>query len=115
MSRSHSMTGAVVAGAPIRGEASVEVLEQTDVMMLSVVRMKRGFVHEHHHHPEHQSVGYVVAGRLRMTVGDVTRDLVPGSTFSHALGVYHETHALEDSTVVETHTPPRADYGELPA
>jgi hypothetical protein len=41
--------------------------------------------------------------------------LEPGSTFSHALGVWHETHARADSTVLEIHHPPRGDYGALPS
>ena len=62
-----------------------------------------------HDHPQEQT-GYLVAGRLRLTIGDETRDVGPGGSWSIPGGASHGALALEDTVAVEVFSPVREDY-----
>lgn len=79
-------------------------------MMAVKLALPAGFVHPWHNHPEHESMGTVISGRLRMVVGEGEPfELLPGDTWHHPIGVYHSNEALEDSEAVEIHSPLRPD------
>ncbi len=62
-----------------------------------------------HSHP-HEQVGYVVSGRIRLTVGGQSRELGPGDSYRAPSGVPHSALTLEPAVVVDTFSPPREDY-----
>lgn len=62
-----------------------------------------------HTHP-HEQVGYVVSGRVRMTIGDQTFELGPGDSYCAPSNVPHSALTLEPSVIVDTFSPPREDY-----
>ncbi len=62
-----------------------------------------------HAHP-HEQVGYIVSGRLRMTIAGESFELTPGDTYCAPANVPHGALALEPSIVVDTFNPPREDY-----
>lgn len=79
-------------------------------LMAAKLVLPTGFVHERHHHPEHESVGIVLSGHIRMVVGDAEPvDLRAGDTWHHPVGVPHSLVVIEEAQAVEVHTPLRPD------
>jgi len=54
----------------------------------------------------HESVIYVVSGKLRGTIGDKEFVMLPGDTCRHPAGVMHGVEAIEDSVIMECKSPP---------
>lgn len=105
--------GAVVAEHRIKGDGAGELLTQGDGTMLVRLELREGFDQGGHEHPDHESIGYILSGRVRMTVGDETSELGPGDTWYHPKGTHHTCLALEDSEILEFHAPLRPDVLEL--
>lgn len=72
-------------------------------------RLQKGFPLPSHAHP-HEQTGYLVSGRLRLTIGDEVRDLQPGDSWAIAGNIAHGAEVLEDSVAIEVFTPVREDY-----
>jgi len=85
------------------------VLATSDVMMLAEFTFEEGVEVPEHTHP-HDQVGYVVAGRMRMVMGEETAECGPGDSYHAPPGVPHSAVALERSIVVDVFSPPREDY-----
>ena len=68
-----------------------------------------GFKAELHAH-EHESLVYVVSGRIRATVGDETRELGAGDAVLHPVGAAHQIEALVDTRWIEIKAPPAATW-----
>lgn len=101
--------GAVVAGKEIIGEGAGELIVHGAGTMLVRLDLRAGFDQDGHSHPDHESIGYVVSGRIEMSVGGETRILTAGSTWYHPKDTHHTCKALEDSEVLEFHAPLRSD------
>lgn len=71
--------------------------------------LTRDAVLPQHHHPYEQT-GYLVAGHIRLTIGDETFDVGPGDAWCIPEHVVHGAEILEDSTAVEIFSPVREDY-----
>jgi quercetin dioxygenase-like cupin family protein len=71
-------------------------------------------VPEHSHEPE--QLGMCLAGSLQFRVGDETRELGPGETWSIPSNVPHEVHVgPEGAVVIDVFAPTRDDWREAPA
>ena len=81
----------------------------TDEAMLCEFFLERNAQIPEHSHMNDQ-VGYVVFGRLEMTIGDDTRVMLPGESYAIPGGVKHRARALADTLVLDTFSPPRNDY-----
>jgi unsaturated pyranuronate lyase len=68
-----------------------------------------GFKAEPHAH-DHESLVYVVSGRIRATVGDETRELGSGDAVLHPVGASHQIEALVDTRWIEIKAPPSATW-----
>lgn len=53
----------------------------------------------------HESLAYVVKGKVKMTVGSEVYVLGPGDVCRHPKGVLHGVEALEESVMVEIKSP----------
>jgi quercetin dioxygenase-like cupin family protein len=69
---------------------------------------ERAFLPLHSH--MHEQTGYLVSGRLRLTVGEETFEAGPGDAWTVAPEVSHGGEALVDSVAVEVFSPVREDY-----
>ena len=72
-------------------------------------RLQAGCVIPDHSHANEQT-GYLVSGKLSMTIGGEARTLLPGATWCIAENVVHGVEVIEESTVIEVFSPPRKDY-----
>jgi quercetin dioxygenase-like cupin family protein len=114
----HKPTGGRAIGGKISGgEATATIMARAEGALLVLIEMKKGFVNSidgsGHAHPQHESIGYVLSGRLRMRIGAEEHVLVPGYSWFHPRGVPHLTEALEDTRALEFHVPIRNDILEL--
>ena len=78
-------------------------------LMICRFDLDKGVEIPSHSHPQDQA-GYVVSGRIRVSVDGMSRDLGPGDSYSAPSGAVHSALALERSVVVDTFSPPREDY-----
>ena len=79
--------------------------------MMTEFRLRAGAALPDHAHPNEQT-GYLLRGRIRLSIGDSGRVLVPGDSWCIAGGVRHRAEILEDSAAIEVFAPPREDYGK---
>jgi quercetin dioxygenase-like cupin family protein len=88
-------------------------LVSEDKLMICRFDLDYGVVIPSHAHP-HDQAGYVVSGKIRITVNGKSCDLSPGDSYSAPSGALHSAVALEASVVVDTFSPPRVDYRANP-
>ena len=62
-----------------------------------------------HAHPQEQ-IAHVIKGRLKLIVAGETHELAAGDAFYIASNVPHGVETIEDTTVIDTFSPPRDDY-----
>ncbi len=77
--------------------------------LMAEFRLLAGFPLPVHEHSQEQT-GYLVSGRLRLTIGAETHDVGPGDSWSIPGGVPHGAEVLEDAVAVEVFAPVREDY-----
>ena len=79
-------------------------------VMLNMVTIDPGGIVPAHSHPNEQA-GYVVRGRLILTINDETRHLKPGDCYLAPANVVHSAVTDADGCdVLDVFAPPRADY-----
>jgi quercetin dioxygenase-like cupin family protein len=71
--------------------------------------LEKGEVLPKHSHP-HEQTGYLVSGRIRLSIGAETFDVKPGDCWCVEGSVEHGAAILEDSVAVEVFSPVREDY-----
>jgi quercetin dioxygenase-like cupin family protein len=86
----------------------------TDEVMLCEFFLERGGSVPPHQHP-HDQIGYVVYGRLELTVNEQTRLLNPGDSYAIPGGIVHSAKVEVDTLLVEVFSPPRDEYRRVPA
>lgn len=95
-----------VEGRQLERPAHVRVLAESERMNVLEVTMEGGSESPPHVH-HHDSVGYVVSGRVRMRLGEQTWELSAGDSFYHPPAVEHQMIAMEDPSVwLEIKSPP---------
>lgn len=72
-------------------------------------RMHRGAIIPEHDHP-HEQTGYLVSGRMKLTIGEVVYDVFPGDSWCIGSGVKHGAEIAEDSVALEVFSPLRKEY-----
>ena len=77
--------------------------------LLAEFRLDKGAVLPRHSHP-HEQTGYLVSGRLDLTIGTETHRVEPGGSWCIPGNVEHSACAEENSVAVEVFSPVRDDY-----
>jgi quercetin dioxygenase-like cupin family protein len=95
-----SVEGKAVYG----GDLLVKPLMKGDEMTFLEIRYAAGVGAPLHTHT-HESIAYVVKGKVKSTVGSEEFIMGPGDVCRHPAGVLHGLEALEDSIVVEIKSP----------
>ncbi len=81
----------------------------TDEEMLCEFFLERDSIVPEHSHLNDQ-VGYVIYGKVELTIGGQTRLCQPGDSYAIPGGVAHQARAVIDSLVIDVFSPPRNDY-----
>lgn len=101
---------ATVEGVREQGHVVVrKLLVGDEILLLHVVR-KKGLVDPVHKHLDHESMGYLISGRLRLIIGGEEFVAEPGTSWIHPVGVEHFSEALEDCEQLEIKSPPRKTW-----
>jgi len=77
--------------------------------LLSEFKLKAGSLLPSHSHIYEQT-GYLVAGKIRLTIGNETFDVEPGDSWCINENVNHHAEILEDAVAIEVFSPVREDY-----
>jgi quercetin dioxygenase-like cupin family protein len=94
-----------VEGKPIDGgDMLVNPLIKGDEMTFLEIRYAAGVGAPLHTHT-HESIAYVVKGKVKSTVGAEEFIMGPGDVCQHPQGVLHGLEAIEESVVVEIKSP----------
>ena len=80
-----------------------------DKTLLSEFRLRAGHTIPRHAH-EHEQTGYLVSGRMRLSIGTETHDVRPGDSWCVLGGIEHGVEILEDCVAIEVFSPVREDY-----
>lgn len=86
------------------GDVSVKPLMVGDEMTLLEITFPAGAGSPLHIH-QHESLCYVVSGRIRVTVADEVFEMGAGDVCRHPRGVSHGIVGLEHAVVVEVKSP----------
>ena len=94
-----------IEGRPNTGTFFVKPLMHGESMALLEIRVRAGVASPMHSH-SHESLIYVISGRLKTIVDNETFILGPGDVCRHPRAVGHWVEALEDTLFVEIKSPP---------
>ena len=86
-----------------------KTLVHGDRMLMVEFQLQKGAALPLHSHP-HEQIGYLVKGRMRLTVGADVHDVQSGDSWCIPGDAEHGATALEDSVAVEVFSPVREDY-----
>ena len=78
-------------------------------VLLEIVQAK-GTLVPRHQHDDHESLIYLVRGRMRLVIDGVESLVGPGDAWIHPRGVPHHSEALEECVTVEVKTPPKKTW-----
>ncbi len=84
-------------------------LADGESVMICEFTFEAGVEVPNHTHP-HEQVGYVVAGRIRLTIAGESHELGPGDSYHAPSNVPHGAFTLAPTVVVDAFSPPREDY-----
>jgi quercetin dioxygenase-like cupin family protein len=94
-----------VEGLPLQGgEGRFRLLETAETGLAYLIHYPAGVASPTHAH-DHDSIVYVLSGKLRGAVDGVEAVLEPGDSVLHPRGVDHHVEALMDSMWVEFKSP----------
>ena len=84
-----------------------------DNMQLVWAEFQPGERYELHSHPDREQFSFMISGRMKMTVGDETREIGPGEMWHAAVNVVHGGEMIGDEPVVfvDVYSPP-SNIGE---
>ncbi|MBP6854101.1 MAG: cupin domain-containing protein [Rhodoferax sp.] len=101
---------ASVEGIKPKGKVEVRrVMVGNEILMLHVLREK-GLIDPLHQHDDHETVAYLIKGRLRLVIGGEEFIAEAGTSWIHPRGVAHFSEALEDCEQLEIKSPPRKTW-----
>lgn len=97
---------AAVEGVKPKGLVEVRrLMVGKEILMLHVFREK-GLIDPVHKHLDHETVAYLIRGRLRLVIGGEEFIAEAGTSWIHPVGVEHFSEALEDCEQLEIKSPP---------
>ncbi|MDN8618496.1 cupin domain-containing protein [Variovorax ginsengisoli] len=101
---------AAVEGVKPKGIVEIRrLMVGEEILMLHVFREK-GLVDPVHKHLDHETVAYLIKGRLRLVIGDQEFIAEAGTSWIHPRGVEHFSEALEDCEQLEIKSPPKKTW-----
>ena len=87
----------------------LKTLVYGDKTLIAEFHLEKGAQIPRHAHP-HEQTGYLISGRIRLSIGEDTFDVEPGDSWCIPGDVEHRAEFIEDSVAVEVFSPVREDY-----
>ena len=85
------------------------VVLHTDELMMVEFAFEKGGTGMLHSHP-HVQASYVAEGRFELTIANRSTILETGGSYIVPSGLVHGVKALEKGRLIDTFTPPRAEF-----
>ena len=101
-----------LAGQALAAPLVVRELLWGDNAVVVEMSAPAGFAAPLHAH-DHESLVYVLSGRIRATVDGETHELGPGDAVLHAVGARHRIEAVVDTRWIEIKAPPSATWSAV--
>ena len=80
-----------------------------DKTLMVEIEFDAGSIVENHSHP-HEQIGYLVSGRMNLTIGRSTWEVQKGDSWIIPGNVPHSAEILEPSLAIEVFSPVREEY-----
>jgi len=77
--------------------------------LLAEFRLDKGKTLPVHNHV-HEQTGYLVSGKIILSIGDDSFEVMPGDSWCIPSNVGHGAEVIEDSVAIEVFSPVREDY-----
>jgi quercetin dioxygenase-like cupin family protein len=77
-------------------------------LMTEFLLQKGSHLSSHEH--IHEQTGYMVSGKMLLTIGDETYEVTTGDSWNIPSNVPHEAQVIEDSIAIEVFSPRRDEY-----
>jgi quercetin dioxygenase-like cupin family protein len=87
----------------------IKTLCHGESMLMTEFLLQEGAVLPEHTHPYEQT-GYLVKGNIKLTVGEVSQNILPGDSWSVPKNEKHRAEIIKDSVAIEVFSPVRKDY-----
>ena len=87
----------------------MKTLVHGDKTLMAEFRLEQDAVLPRHKHP-HEQTGYLVSGRIELTIGADTHLVSAGDSWCIPGDVEHNAIALDNSVAIEVFSPLREDY-----
>ena len=100
---------AIEGGAEV-GNLGIKPLMVGDNVLVKEAHRERGLVDPEHAHDDHESICYLVSGRMRVVIDGKEFTAQPGDVWRHQIGVPHFHETLEDSLQIEIKSPARKTW-----
>jgi quercetin dioxygenase-like cupin family protein len=94
-----------IEGKSMQGQLMLKPLLRGEQMTILELHYQAGTKAPLHTHT-HESLIYVVSGRVKTWIGDDIFVLGPGDVARHPPGILHTVEALVESTIIEIKSPP---------
>jgi quercetin dioxygenase-like cupin family protein len=86
-----------------------KTLVHGDKTLMVEFRLQKDATLPMHAHP-HEQTGYLVQGRIRLTIDGDVREVSQGDSWCIPEGVLHGAEIIEESVAIEVFSPVREDY-----
>jgi quercetin dioxygenase-like cupin family protein len=93
---------------PLKG-VKLKTLVYGESTLFTEFRLEKGSELPLHAHP-HEQTGYLISGKIRLSIGEDTFDAEPGDSWCIPGNVEHRAAILADSVAIEVFSPVREDY-----
>jgi len=87
----------------------IKTLVYGEKSLLTEFRLEKGKSLPRHSHP-HEQTGYLVSGRIKLSLGSETYEVEPGDSWCIHGDIEHGAEVISDSIAVEVFSPVREDY-----
>jgi quercetin dioxygenase-like cupin family protein len=86
-----------------------KTLVHGDKTLMAEFVLQKDAILPRHSHPQEQT-GYLVKGKIRLTIGSDVHEVMPGDSWCIPGSVLHGAEIIEESVAVEVFSPVRQDY-----
>lgn len=100
----------VLEGQASAGQVDLKPLLVGEDMLMIELFEKAGVRVPEHSHDDHESVVYLVRGRMRLVIDGKEFIAQAGDAWIHPKGVKHWSESLEDCLAIEIKSPPRKTW-----
>jgi len=94
---------------PVLKGIKLKTLVYGEKTLLTEFRLNKGSLLPKHSHP-HEQTGYLISGRIRLSVGGNKFEAEPGDSWCIPGDTEHWAEILVDSVAIEVFSPVREDY-----